>query len=1144
MSIAAVGGWHALQGRGSDARVTTPFASLRDVPPDRPAKMPALILAILALAGPAAAAPGPPAPAAVLASLRLYNPTAWAGPVPIEVPVGKLAAPGLIDWARVRLVTGDGKDVPFALHEGRPHGKARLTAPVATPRAEDLLVFSCPVPPGRWVRLDLVDGSQGAGSVLAPTDRTSSEKDDDRLVVSYPDLQVTVDRATGLLVGISAFGKPVLDGPLAMTFVKTAGDKGAKQPLGPPKARLVSRSTTAAMTELNFLIEPAGGPAMALSYRIHSCGPVEIWSDERPWQGVSPWVDHALEISLPLGEKAEPLTYLVNRAPFYGFKDYAAAVRHVAAIHRRGGTALLELGEETVNGRRWNRRLYPIRQEDAAKAGDAVELAELADKGLIVQVAPHTLLLSVKEVKIAFPAGAHVPARTIADALEKRGVRAKPVPADAQTADAAIALGLVGPQEAPGIEGDGFDIRLGHRFALPQPPSGASGGTGVSPGGTGVSPVPGSPTAPQRAAVRVTACTRFGLMQAALRIAEHLARPGQPLSLPLIAQNPAVRIRGAGFGGGDFEVDFPHGSDAEWEQAFDQFIAGGMNVMTDLGMWSNWKMPVAFRGMPELRSDSPDAFDELSGAKLAEFAPHREHGQKLLSYLHDRGVKVWLWLPVGCVPTTYAQKHPEAMAPKSDRCPCFTHPVYDRFLKTFLGELLESYPIDGVVMIRDDNGGLCPCPRCREYVASSRTRSAAWEQYLVLYRWLRKAGFAGDVAVYPYFDLYEPRLDPLLPADLLIVGHGSGAAVLVRNYDVLAPMGDTWLDNLFASFRVPTAARMKRLLADRNSFWLGGALVGCELPWQAIGRFGFEPTATVNSLRHEWGVRQLGPDRALDFVALAGDYEQLWEIYDLPMLPQQWVKLGAEDRRETGVLARRHLGQFRRRLAALEKGAGPEAQAAWFRHLDLFATYFEYHLRRLEILSRTCELVAENKRALDAPAGLPAGLREQLLAMHREVYELAEGYDRQAAAVPGAMMARTRALGLTQPFKEFVAGYDPSLDGLLPAAQFAGSMAVSPAELAAGRPFVLRVRLQNAGVCPWIPGVGHRLEIRGEVQRLGLTDPGDFLGPPMVFGDRREIELRGTAPQQPGEVKIELVFLAPFRNVHPFLRQEVTLKWR
>ena len=125
-------------------------------------------------------------------------------------------------------------------------------------------------------------------------------------------------------------------------------------------------------------------------------------------------------------------------------------------------------------------------------------------------------------------------------------------------------------------------------------------------------------------------------------------------------------------------------------------------------------------------------------------------------------MKVWLWLPVGCVPTTFAQKHPEVMAPGNSRCPCFTHPLYNQYLRVFLKELLETYPIDGVVMIRDDNGGLCSCPRCKDYVSRSRTKSAAWEQYLILCRWLKEAGFAGDLAVYPYFDLYEPRIGPAL----------------------------------------------------------------------------------------------------------------------------------------------------------------------------------------------------------------------------------------------------------------------------------------------------------------------------------------------------------------------------------------------
>ena len=76
----------------------------------------------------------------------------------IEVPVGQLAAPGRIDWTRVRLLREDGGEVPFSIREGRVHWRARLIAPIALPRAEDLLVFSTAPPRNTWSRLRLVAG--------------------------------------------------------------------------------------------------------------------------------------------------------------------------------------------------------------------------------------------------------------------------------------------------------------------------------------------------------------------------------------------------------------------------------------------------------------------------------------------------------------------------------------------------------------------------------------------------------------------------------------------------------------------------------------------------------------------------------------------------------------------------------------------------------------------------------------------------------------------------------------------------------------------------------------------------------------------------------------------------------------------------
>ena len=92
-----------------------------------------------------------------------------AGPdaVPVEIPAGRLAAPGLIDWSQARLRTEDGRDVPFSIREGRPHWKARLAAPITAPRAEDLIVFSFAAPQRAWSRIDVVPGQGTRQPALA-----------------------------------------------------------------------------------------------------------------------------------------------------------------------------------------------------------------------------------------------------------------------------------------------------------------------------------------------------------------------------------------------------------------------------------------------------------------------------------------------------------------------------------------------------------------------------------------------------------------------------------------------------------------------------------------------------------------------------------------------------------------------------------------------------------------------------------------------------------------------------------------------------------------------------------------------------------------------------------------------------------------
>jgi len=1035
----------------------------------------------LALAGVAAASEP-------VAQIGLYNPTGWGEPIAVEVPLGRLASPGLIRWDRVRLTEGEA-EIPFTIREGRPHWRAALVAPIREPRAEDLLVFSCAVPPHAWATIQVRAGGPPSTSALS--------RDGGSLVVSYPRVRVTVDAGSGLLSSIEAAGVPVLEHPMAARLYRVTDAEGKhREEVSTDPARLVSSSSTPAMTELHFVRTADGGPETALTYRVHACGLVEVWADERPWVGRSPWVTHGAEYALALAGDAEPLPYLVNRAPYYGFKDFEAVVKHPAAVHRVGGVAVVELGEEVANGRRWCRRLYLVPPGQLARTRD---LVELADEGLIVELEPRSMAWPSKAAHVSAPPEARAAAETVAGALRKRGVAA--ATSERLAPSGTVALRLVAKD--PALSGDGFAVR------------------------------------PEGRGIGVTALTSFGLTQAARRIAEYLDQRTGPVRLPLIASNPAADLRAGGFGGGEHEVDFPYGTDQEWEHAFEGMISSGMNVMADLSMWGNWKMPVSYKYMPELRSDSPDAIDQASGARFSEIDQHREHGLKLLDFLHQRGVKVWQWVPVGCVPSTYARAHPEAMSPGNPAFPCFTHPLYQRYLEAYARELLETYPIDGVVMIRDDNGGICDCGRCKAYVAASRTKSPMWEQYLLLYDWLRSHGFHGAIGVYPYNDPYEPRLDDLLPADLSIVGHGSGAGMLSRSFETLGPMGDTWLDNLFASFRLASTPRMKRLLSDRGSFWIGGAYCGTELPWESIGFFGWEPTATVNSFRYWWGSRKFGRANALAFIALSHACEELWDVYDLPMLPQEWAKLGPEAQAQVSQEAHERLQQLRERLAGLQAAAGEHADGKWFAHLHLFGTYFEYHLRRLELLWEMQGLVAAHAEARP----LPEEVRSRLLAIRDETYRLAAAFDQEAASVPGNMLAATRRSGLTQPYKEWVAGYD-ALEWQLSVKQFAGTLRATPTEVLAGQPFTLRVELANEGLWPWSPGVGQRLELGDDAQRLGLPANWDYEGAPMVYGDRRVIELHGTAPAEPGEGAVPLSFLAPFRYPSPFIRETVSLRWR
>ena len=249
-----------------------------------------------------------------------------------------------------------------------------------------------------------------------------------RWVVAYPGLRVAIDRTTAMLVQLEAHGESLLAAPLAVSFEKTAAQtdektsgtagSGGKSSLGPPRVRLVAQSSGAAMTELHFQLD-AGRPIADGPDVPRSCGRAGRDRAGRAAVGRAfpPWLNCSAAVTLGLSSAPEALPYLVNRAPFYGFKDYAAAVKHAAAVYRRSKAVVVELGEETTNGRRWNRRLWIA---PAVDSGRVHELVKLADEGLVVDVEPRTLRLPGGAATVAFPEGAEVPAQRIVDALAAR----------------------------------------------------------------------------------------------------------------------------------------------------------------------------------------------------------------------------------------------------------------------------------------------------------------------------------------------------------------------------------------------------------------------------------------------------------------------------------------------------------------------------------------------------------------------------------------------------------------------------------------------------------------------------------------------------------------------------------------------------
>ena len=270
-----------------------------------------------------------------------------------------------------------------------------------------------------------------------------------------------------------------------------------------------------------------------------------------------------------------------------------------------------------------------------------------------------------------------------------------------------------------------------------------------------------------------------------------------------------------------------------------------------------------------------------------------------------------------------------------------------------------------------------------------------------------------------------------------------------------------------------------------------------------------------------------GVKNALGFVELSRAGEHLSDLLHYPMLPADWVQLNAETRKRISQDGMRSVAAFRERVASLKTAVGRPDSDVWFAQTDLFGVFFECQLRRLDTLCQMQDIVSANATCLESGSGLPAESRTQLLAFQKETLSLSDAYRSAMARIPGRLPKYILDGGLTQPFNENQIGWDGNLAQVMAIAPMAGLLEASVSDVSAGQPFTLKLELRNEGIWPWTSDAQFRIRLSGEAARLGLPETWEYVGDPMVFGDRRTVEIQGTAPREPGTAQIEFEFSSP-----------------
>ena len=194
-----------------------------------------------------------------------------------------------------------------------------------------------------------------------------AERTDSAVTVRYDQIEATLDARTGLLTDLRAHGKPLLAGPMTASFNHVASDSytttGAIGPGYVPFARRDGEGRRACVHRNDCL-----RGVDARDDRDTSCDDSGQWTgngsdvsnprggacgDRRGRASVGRHESVARfggRLHADVGRRCDAAPYHEERMPFYGFKDYNAALNQTAEHRALGETEMLVLGENTVNG--------------------------------------------------------------------------------------------------------------------------------------------------------------------------------------------------------------------------------------------------------------------------------------------------------------------------------------------------------------------------------------------------------------------------------------------------------------------------------------------------------------------------------------------------------------------------------------------------------------------------------------------------------------------------------------------------------------------------------------------------------------------------------------------------------------------------